>query len=224
MKGEAVPDRTRILIADDHALMREGIRSMVEGADGLEIVGEASDGAEAIELVRNLSPDLVLMDVRMPKVDGLEATRVIKSENAKVAILMVTTYEDPDYLLRAVRAGAAGYLLKDTARKKFLAAIRDVVGGDHPLDGKLAMELLKRIGDEKRTSAPTAELAEPLTPRETDIIHRLVLGETNPQISRNLHLSQSTVKANIRRILQKFGVSDRTQAAVRAIELGIVEN
>ncbi len=213
----------KILIVDDHALMREGIRSMVESAGDLEVVGEAADGAEAVDRVRELLPDLVLMDVRMPKMDGLEATRVIKSENAKVAILMVTTYEDPDYLLRAVKAGAAGYLLKDTARREFIAAVRGVLDGGHPLDGGLAMELLRRIGDEKQTSAPPPELEEPLSPREAEILQRLVLGETNPQISRSLHLSHSTVKANLRRILKKLGVSDRTQAAVRAIELRLVE-
>jgi two-component system, NarL family, response regulator LiaR len=215
-----VPDPARILIADDHALMREGIRSMVESADGLTVVGEAVDGEEAIDLVRELRPDLVLMDVRMPRMDGLEATRIIKSENANVSILMVTTFEDPDYLLRAVKAGAVGYLLKDMARREFIAAIRAVLEGDHPLDGGLTMQLLRRIGEE--TKEPVSCLKDPLTPRETEILRRLVLGETNPEISRSLHISQSTVKANLRRILQKLGVSDRTQAAVKAVELGLV--
>lgn len=155
--------------------------------------------------------------------DGLEATRIIKSENAKVIVLMVTTYEDPDYLLRAVRAGAAGYLLKDTPRRDFASAVRDILEGGHPLDGGLAMQLLQRIGAERESAAPAPRLEEPLSPREMEILRRLVLGETNPQISRSLHLSQSTVKANLRHILQKLGVSDRTQAAVKAIEMGLVE-
>lgn len=157
--------------------------------------------------------------------DGLQATRVVKSESPKTIVLMVTTYADPDYLLEAVRAGAAGYLLKDTARSGFVSAIRSVLEGDHPLDGNLAMQLLQRIGDEERSPEPRLEprLEEPLTAREAEILRRLVLGETNPEISRSLHVSQSTVKTNLRRILQKLEVSDRTQAAVKAVEMGLVK-
>ena len=212
----------RILIADDHDLMREGIRAMVESDPGLGVVGEAEDGARAVELCRALRPDLVPMDVRMPKMDGLEATRILKSENPKTIVLMVTTYADPDYLLRAVKAGAAGYLLKDTARRDFVAAVRGVLEGDHPLDGNLAIQILQRVGEEKESVAHPP-LEDPLTTREVEILHRLALGETNPQISRAIHVSQSTVKASLRHILQKLGVSDRTQAAVKAVEMGLVK-
>ncbi|MBA2691659.1 MAG: response regulator transcription factor [Rubrobacter sp.] len=214
-------EAARIVIADDHDLMREGIRSMVESAEDLEVVGEAANGHEAVELCRGLRPDLVLMDVRMPRMDGLEATRVIKAENPKTIVLMVTTYADPDYLIRAVQAGAAGYLLKDTARREFVSSVRSVLDGDHALDGNLAMKIIQRIGAGEEPAPPPLE--DPLTPREAEILRRLALGETNPEISRAIHVSQSTVKAGLRRILQKLEVSDRTQAAVKAVEMGLVK-
>lgn len=213
---------TRTLVVDDHEIVREGIRAMVESEPGFSVVGEASDGHEAVRKCRELRPDLVLMDVRMPKMDGLEATRLVKAEDPGTIVLMVTTYGDPEYMLRAVKAGAAGYLLKDTARPEFVSALSRVVAGDHPLDCNIAMQILRKIEVEKALSPPEPRLPEPLSRRETEILDRLVLGETNPQIARALHMSQGTVKAKLRRIMQKLEVSDRTQAAVKAIELGLV--
>ncbi|MGH3088479.1 MAG: response regulator transcription factor [Rubrobacteraceae bacterium] len=222
---EAEGSVARILIADDHDLMREGLRAMVSGEPDLEVVGEARDGREAVEMCRELRPDLVLMDVRMPRMDGLEATRAIKGWDPKVGVLMVTTYEDPSYLLEAVKAGAAGYVIKDATRQELVDAIRRALEGEHPLDQDLAMQLLKRLATEQKpeTKPPPEPLAEPLTDRELEVLRRLARGRTNPQISSDLYVSEGTVKAHVRRIIQKLDVSDRTQAAVKAIDLGLIE-
>src|SRR3712207_1836906 len=148
-----MPDRTspaRLIIADDHDLVRDGIRAMLAREPDLEVVGEAKDGEEALELCRSLRPDLVLMDVRMPKMDGLAATREIKAESPKTTVLIVTTHENPDYLLDAVKAGAAGYVLKESTRAELTSAVRSVLGGESPLDQDLAMRLLRRLANEDK--------------------------------------------------------------------------
>jgi two-component system, NarL family, response regulator LiaR len=255
-------DTTRILIADDHALVREGLRTMLSGEDGLQVIAEAQDGIEALSLCRELEPDLVLMDVRMPKMDGLQATRCIKQELPKTSVMMVTMHENPDYLFEAVKAGAAGYVLKDASGERLLGAIRRTLEGESPLNQELAMQLLVRLAKESesrderskvgseetltqrdetevprsgapRSGAPEgagrgrellkAGQTEVLTPREVEVLRLLSQGQTNPQIAKNLLYSVSTVKAHVRSILSKLGVSDRTQAAVRAIELGLLD-
>ncbi len=231
MQGDVLP--ARLVIADDHALVREGIRAVLAGEPDLEIVGEAADGREALELCRSLRPDLVLMDVRMPGMDGLAATREIKAECPKTAVLMVTTHESPDYLLEAIRAGAAGYILKESTRAELTSAVRKTLGGDSPLDQRLAMRLLQRLANERTTPLPQPPEPAPqrqseprpcpLTPRELDVVRPLAAGKTNREIAASLHLSLSTVKGHLERVIAKLGVSDRTQAAVRAVELGLVE-
>src|SRR5918998_1624456 len=143
--GRAQQGPSRILIADDHDLVREGLRAVLSGEDDLEVVGEARDGQEALKMCRSLEPDLVLMDVRMPKSDGLEATRAIKSEMPKVSVVMVTMHENPDYLLEAVRAGAAGYVLKDSSGERIADAVGRTLAGDSPLDQQLTMRLLEKL-------------------------------------------------------------------------------
>ena len=230
-EGEA-----RIVIADDHALVREGLRTMLTGEEGIEVVAEAKDGSQALSTCRRLEPDLVLMDVRMPVMDGLEATRRIKQEMPQTSVVMVTMHENPDYLFEAVKAGAAGYVLKDASGERLLDAVRRTLEGESPLDQELAMRLLVRLARESEqggpeegredTREPAAPVAVPdegrqiedLTPREVEVLKLLSQGQTNPQIARNLLFSVSTVKAHVRSILTKLGVSDRTQAAVRAIE------
>jgi DNA-binding NarL/FixJ family response regulator len=227
VKGEASP--VRVLIADDHPLAREGMRAMMFGEPDLEVVGEATDGEEALKLCRELSPDLVLMDVHMPEMDGLEATRAIRGERLEVAVLIVTGLESPDYLLEAVRAGAAGYILKYASRETLLGAVRGVLEGESPLDGELAMRLLARLAN---GTAPSVEpepagkrgeelSPEQLTPRELDVLRLLAAGKTNREITQQLHLSLSTVKTHLEHIMDKLDVSDRTQAALRAVELGL---
>jgi len=220
----------RLIIADDHALLRSGIRSMLYGEPGLEVVGEAADGAEALELCRRLQPDLVLMDVRMPKMDGLAATRAIKEEFPRTSVVMVTMQEDPDYLFEAVIAGAAGYVLKGATPEQLTDAVRQVLDGEFLFNQRLTIDLLRTMAErEKPAAVPpsgvTASeefLSEPLTVRETEILRLLAQGQTNPQIARELVVSPGTVKNHVRHIIAKLGVSDRTQAAVRAMELGLL--
>ena len=222
----------RLLIAEDHALVREGLRAMVTGHPDLEVVGEAENGWQAVELCRSLGPDLVLMDVRMPDMNGLEATRAIKEAQPAVSVLMVTTHHSPDYLLEAIRAGAAGYVLKESSAQDLLDAILRVLGGEPTLDHGLAMRLLERLSGETASAesqtqglSPTTRGVpppNPLTPRETEVVVLLATGKTNRQIGQELYMSLSTVKRHVERIIKKLGVSDRTQAAVRAIELGLL--
>jgi DNA-binding NarL/FixJ family response regulator len=221
--------QARLIIADDHALLRSGLRSMLYGEPGLEIVGEAADGQEALELCRRLEPDLVLMDVRMPRMDGLAATRAIKKEFPKTSVVMVTMQEDPDYLFEAVIAGAAGYVLKGAPPEQLTAAVRQVLDGEFMFNQKLTIDLLRTMaGREKSPASPSGVAAseestsEPLTARETEILRLLAQGQTNPQIARELVVSPGTVKNHVRDIISKLGVSDRTQAVVRAIELGLL--
>jgi DNA-binding NarL/FixJ family response regulator len=264
-RGATPSQGARLLIADDHALVREGLRTMLSGEDGIEVIAEANDGQQALDVCRELEPDLVLMDVRMPVMDGLEATKKIKQEMPKTSVMMVTMHENPDYLFEAVKAGAAGYVLKDASGERILSAVRRTLEGESPLNQELAMRLLKRLaresrgessseggsggtskeppeeaggeGEEPSTTPPVATPSgahqagsggsaqsssaapiESLTPREVEVLKLVSQGQTNPQIAQNLLFSVSTVKAQVRSILSKLGVSDRTQAAVRAIE------
>ncbi len=220
----------RLLIADDHALVREGLRTMLAGEADLEVVGEAEDGRQAVQMCHTLRPDLVLMDVRMPGMDGLAATRAIKSENPKVSILVVTTHAETEYLLEAVEAGAAGYVLKDATRRDLVDAVRKVLTGESALDQGLAMGLLRRLTDEgKRAAAPTSAPTrrpdppiEPLTPQEIETLKLVAGGLTNKEIALQLFVSAGTVKNRVQSIIAKLYVSDRTQATVRAIELGLL--
>src|SRR5918994_1100716 len=150
----------RLLIADDHALVREGLRTMLSGEDGIEVVAEAHNGRQALETCRALGPDLVLMDVRMPVMDGLEATKRIKTEMPQISVMMVTMHENPDYLFEAVKAGAAGYVLKDTSGERLLGAVRRTLEGESPLNQELAMQLLVRLSREEREGHSTQGEAE----------------------------------------------------------------
>ena len=262
----------RLLIADDHALVREGLRTMLSGEEGIEVIAEANDGRQALDTCRELKPDLVLMDVRMPVMDGLEATRKIKQEMPRTSVMMVTMHENPDYLFEAVKAGAAGYVLKDASGERLLSAVRRTLEGESPLNQELAMQLLVRLsressgsseegtggesgersgraspgvngttpeewpreGEESLASSPVAtgpggsrqsrgtEQMESLTPREIEVLRLLSQGQTNPQIAQNLLVSRGTVKIHVQHIISKLGVSDRTQAAVCAIEAGLL--
>ena len=227
---------TRVLLADDHDVVRQGFRLVLGSQPDIEVVGEAPNGREALEEARRLRPDLVLMDVIMPVMDGLEATRRIKAEMPGVCVLMFTSHEEPEYLLEAIEAGAAGYVLKGAPVSRLIGAIRRALGGDSPLDQELAARLIrglseKKAGDAKagdaRREAPVAggsnqTLAEPLTRREVEVLRLMAQGRTNPQIARELVIARPTAKTHVERVIRKLGVSDRTQAAVRAIDLGLV--
>jgi len=223
----------RVLIADDHELVRDGFRRMLSYEEDLEVVGEARDGREAVELCRRLAPDLVLMDVRMPKMDGLEATRAIKAEQPAVGVLVVTTYDNPDYLLDAIKAGAAGYVLKDAPNRQLTNAIRRALDGESPLNQELASQLIRRLAGEapqpaqeppstaEGRGAGAASLPNGLTLRELEVLGLVALGKTNQEIAEGLFISKATAKVHVRRVIAKLGVSDRTQAVVRALSLGL---
>jgi DNA-binding NarL/FixJ family response regulator len=230
----------RLLIAEDSALVRESLRMMLSDSSDLEVAGEAENGREAVELCRSLEPDLVLMDIRMPEMDGLEATKAIKEAQPEVSVLMVTTHREPDYLLEAVRSGAAGYILKESSAQELLDAVRRVLGGEPTLDHSLAMRLLERLTDEtgQNTGHDQQQISEHhkgkpqgsgsmivtsiLSGREIEALRLIAVGKTNRQIAQDLMISLSSVKTYVQRIIKKLGVSDRTQASVKAIELGLL--
>jgi DNA-binding NarL/FixJ family response regulator len=193
---------------------------MLAGERGLEIVGEAVNGRQALSLCRRLRPDLVLMDVRMPDLDGLAATRAIKQECPGTSVILVTMHENADYLLEAIKAGAAGYVLKGATKRELVSAVRRVLAGESVLEPDLTSQLLRRLAREPRRDAPTP--VEPLTPREREVLRLVARGYTNQEIATELTLSRSTVKTHLEHIIAKLDVSDRTQAAVRAAELGLL--
>lgn len=212
----------RVVIVDDHDLARAGLRGVLSREEGLEVVGEAANGQEAIALCGRLRPDLVLMDVRMPEMDGLSATQAIKQECPTTSVIIVTMYENPDYLIQALKAGAAGYVLKGATRHEIITAVRQVIGGESPLKPELAAQLLRRIAS--TVSPRQGPPVEALTPREYEVLRLLAEGKTNGEIAFSLSISLSTVKFHIENIISKLGASDRTQAAVRAIELGLLSS
>src|ERR1700716_1657927 len=212
--------RGRVIIADDHELARLGLRTMLEPEPDLEVVGEATTGRETVALCRQLQPDLVLMDIRMPDLDGLVATRTIKEDFPRISILIVTLSEDPDYLLEALRVGAAGFVLKDASRREVVAAVRQVLSGESPLDPKLAAQLIRRLDGQRPPKEQPAKHCDNLTQRELEVLRLVAEGKTNHDIEQALFVSVGTVKVHVERIIDKLGVSDRTQAAVRAVELG----
>lgn len=212
-------ERARLVIADDHELARAGLRSMLMSDPGLEIVGEAANGRDAVARCSELRPDLVLLDVRMPELDGMAATRLIKEQSPETNVLIVTMHETPEYLLEALRAGASGYVLKDATRAELLSAVRQVLRGEQVLNGGLAARLLQRM---VYTTPTRADNTARLTPRELDVLRLLAQGKTNREIAALLIVSAGTIKVHVEHIIAKLGVSDRTQAAVRAVELGLI--
>ena len=219
----------RVAIADDLETVRVGLRMVLSREPDLEVVGEAVNGREAVELSRSAGPDLVVMDVQMPEMDGLTATRKIKAELPAIAVLVLTAYEDTEYMLEAVRAGAAGFVLKQNALLRVPEVVRTILGGGPTLDQGLAMRLLQNLSttDGPPESSPEIQAqheqaANVLTGRELEVLGLLSQGHTNGQIAGELVLSVGTVKTHVHRIISKLGVSDRTQAAVRAIRLGLV--
>ncbi|CAN5271537.1 MAG: response regulator transcription factor [Actinomycetota bacterium] len=216
-------------IVDDHELARESLQNMLSDESDIEIVGEAANGRQALLLCSRFGPDLILMDVRMPVMDGLAATKEIKQRYPEISVMMLTMHENPDYLLEALKAGAAGYVLKDAPREEIIEAVRRVRNGETPLDPELAARLLRRLASEgemrRGTGSPheAAYAVEPLTPRELEVLGLMKLGRTNRQIAGDLVISLGTAKNHVEHIISKLGVSDRTRAVVQALELGLID-
>ena len=222
--------KIRVAIADDHAVVRQGLRTFLELQDDMEVVGEAEDGEEAVALVQATEPDVVLLDLVMPRVDGIEATRRIREHTPSTRILVLTSFADDRTVLPAVRAGAAGYLLKDVQPPELARAIRIVHAGEALLAPSVATMLVEQLAAEDADGGPggagsdstsRAERAH-LTPRELEVLAELVRGRANKAIAFELGVSERTVKTHVSNILGKLGFSDRTQAAVYAVEHGLV--
>jgi DNA-binding NarL/FixJ family response regulator len=214
----------RVLIADDQALVRAGFRLILEGNDGIEVVGEAANGEEAIAAATELLPDVVLMDVRMPKLDGLEAARQILSRNPDACrVIMLTTFDLDEYVYTALQVGASGFLLKDVSPEQLIAAVRLVAAGDALLAPSITRRLVERFARPAPAATPvaTAELAS-LTPREHEVFLLLGRGLSNSEMAEQLVVSEATVKTHVARVLDKLDLRDRVQAVVLAYETGLV--
>ncbi len=214
----------RLLLADDEAMVRRGLRLVLETEDDLQVVGEAADGLEAIEEARRLKPDVVLMDVRMPRLDGVEACRrLVEESDAKVVVL--TTFDLDEHLFTAVRAGASGFLLKASPPEELVAAIRAAYAGNALVEPKMTKRLLEEFA--RRPQQPPAGVVPDrfadLTEREVDVLREMVRGASNAEIADRLFISETTVKTHVNHILSKLGVRDRIQAVVLAYDYGLVE-
>ena len=210
----------RVLICDDQDLVREGLQAILSTAPGIEVVGEAGDGREALEAVERLRPDVVLMDLKMPGRDGVAATRDISARFEDVRILVLTTYDAPEWVADAIKAGAAGYLLKDTPRGQLIDAIKGTAEGRTHVDPSVAGQLFDQVST--GSPAPDTTLTEKLSDREVDVLKALGGGLTNSEIATKLFLSEGTVRNYVSSILSKLDVADRTAAAVLAVRHGIV--
>lgn len=214
-----------VLLADDQPLLRMGFRLILEGEDDLHIVGEASDGADAIRKVRELAPDVVLMDVRMPVLDGIEATRAITASGSGARIIILTTFDVDEYAFAGLQAGASAFLLKDVAPSELIHAVRVVASGDAVVAPRVTQRLLETYVRGASRPAPAASrdpLLEDLTPRETEMLEAMAEGLSNAEIAHRYFLSEATVKTHVRRILTKLHLRDRVQAVVYAYETGLV--
>ncbi|MEU3374895.1 response regulator transcription factor [Streptomyces sp. NPDC006660] len=211
----------RVVVADDQALVRGGFRMIIDARDDLEVVGEATDGQHAVRLVGELRPDVVLMDVRMPVMDGIEATRAIVASGSATRVLVVTTFDLDEHVLTALRAGASGFLLKDIRPAELAEAVRVVARGDALLAPTVTRRMLDRFA---HTTAPAAPAAlDGLSPREREVLTLVGQARSNSEIARLLHLSEATVKTHVSAVLRKLALRDRVQAVVAAYDLGLVE-
>jgi DNA-binding NarL/FixJ family response regulator len=212
----------RLVLADDQDLVREGLRMMLEAEDDLEVVGEAGDGLEALDVVRAHDPDVLLIDIRMPRLDGLEATARLVASHTRTRVLVLTTFDLDEYVYRAMKAGASGFLLKDANRGQLAAAVRTVAAGEALLAPAITRRLIEDFCRRPPPSAAAPELGGDLSPRELEVFRMLAKGLTNAEIASALFLSDATVKSHVARILGKLGLRDRIQAVILAYESGVM--
>jgi len=215
----------RVLLCDDQALVRSGFRMILEARPGLQVVGEAEDGAQAVRLARQTQPDVILMDVRMPHLDGVEATRQIVAAGSPARILVLTTYDLDDYVYAAIRAGASGFLLKDVQPAQLAEAIRVIAAGEALLAPSVTRRLLGQFA--RTLPGPRASRASPaslsaLTERETEVLRLLAAGLSNAELAGRLYISEATVKSHVSSLLRKLGLRDRVQAVILAYDTGLV--
>ena len=217
-------NRARILLVDDHELFREGLVGLIDAQPDLEVVGQAADGLEALTLVRDLQPDLIVMDINMPICDGLEATRLIRADLPETRIVILTVHDQDEKLFEAIKAGANGYILKDTNSTDFLKGVRGALGGEATLPPKLATSLLDefaRLANQPQT-VPPDDVESDLTPRELDVLNLVATGATNQEISDQLSISLHTTKSHVRHILSKLHAVNRRDAARLAAQQGLL--
>jgi NarL family two-component system response regulator LiaR len=215
--GISLTETIHVFIADDHAVVREGLRALISTEPGIEVVGEAADGGEAVVRVRSLHPDVILLDLVMPHKSGIEAIREITQENPEARILVLTSFADDDKVFPAIKAGALGYLLKDASPQELLQAIRDVYRGEPSLDPTIALKLIHEL--KRPTDLPLA--SESLTEREMEVLRLIARGLTNQEIAEMLGISERTVRTHVGNILGKLHLANRTQAALYALRKGL---
>jgi DNA-binding NarL/FixJ family response regulator len=213
----------RVLLADDQALVRSGFRKLLEAEAGIEVVAEAADGLEAVEKARLYRPDVVLMDIRMPRLDGLQATgRIVAATSPSPRILILTTYDLDEYIFEALKAGASGFLLKDSPAEELVAAIHVVAAGEALLAPSVTRRLIEAFVSVPRVSPGAKRQLDGLTSRESEVLHLVARGLSNAEIAQELHLGEATVKSHVGNLLMKLEVRDRVQAVVLAYESGLV--
>ncbi|MFZ2362679.1 MAG: response regulator transcription factor [Anaerolineae bacterium] len=213
----------RLLLVDDQRLMREGLHTLLDMEPGLQVVGEAANGQEALNAYAASTPDVVLMDVRMPVMDGVEATRQLRARWPAARVIILTTFDDDEYVFEGLRAGAAGYLLKDVSIQELAEAIHAVMAGGVLIEPSVARKVVAEFARMATPAArPAQDLDEPLSEREVEILRLLAQGMTNREIAQRLYLAEGTVKNYVTNILGKIGARDRTQAALRAHEMGLL--
>ena len=213
----------RVLICDDQAVVREGLAAILSTDAEIEVVGLAENGRQALELLEETQPDVVLMDLKMPVLNGVQATSRLRRDYPDVHVLVLTTYAEDQWLFDAIRAGASGYLLKDTRRNELIAAVKGTAAGKSFLDPSVAGKLMQQVAAPQPSEPAAESQVEPLTEREREVVSLLAEGHSNPEIARRLHLAPGTVRNYVSVILQKLGVSDRTQAAIVALRRGLVD-